>query len=179
MSYQLNTGLTLWLTGLSGSGKSTISKALIERLSSIELELLDGDEIRANLCRDLGFSKEDRITNIQRIAFLAGTVSKHGVLVIVPVIAPYQEARSIARSLSKNFVEVYIKASLDSVIKRDIKGLYKKALNNEIPNFTGISDPYEEPLNPEIIINTDELSLEEAVDNIINYLLEQKYISKL
>lgn len=178
--YKLNTGLTLWLTGLSGAGKSTITQALINRLNSsdpnLALEVLDGDEVREHLCKDLGFTKEDRFTNIERIAFLAGKISKHSVLVIVPVIAPYKEARAAARSLSKNFVEVFIKASLDTVINRDVKGLYKKALAGEIQNFTGISDPYEEPENPEILIESDKLSIEESVDKIIDFLLVNKYL---
>ncbi len=174
--YKLNRGCTLWLTGLSGAGKSTLTDALVQELATLELEVLDGDEIRKHLSRDLGFSKEDRLVNIERIAFLAGKISKHGVLVLVPVIAPYQEARTIARSLSEDYVEVYVKADLTTVKNRDVKGLYKKALNNEIKNFTGISDPYEEPVNPEIIVETDKNSIKECRDIIIKYLLEQQFI---
>ena len=149
---KLKQGLTCWFTGLSGSGKSTVASAvakeLKEKYPDLKIEILDGDEIRENLCKDLSFSKEDRMTNIQRIAFLAGKISKHGVLVLVPVIAPYKEARDKARMLSENFCEVYVKASIEEVTKRDVKGLYKKALAGEIKNFTGISDPYEEPENP-------------------------------
>ncbi len=177
---KLKQGLTLWLTGLSGSGKSTITQALIKKLLDLNpdlpLEVLDGDEVREHLCKDLGFSKEDRFTNIERIAFLAGKISKHGVLVIVPVIAPYAEARDKARTLSDNFVEIFVKADLDTVVKRDVKGLYKKALAGEIKNFTGVSDPYEEPINPEIIIETDKLSIEESVDKIIGYLCDNNYL---
>ena len=180
---KLNQGLTLWLTGLSGSGKSTITQALIGKLQGsstgidLALEVLDGDEVREHLCKDLGFSKEDRFTNIERIAFLAGKISKHRVLVIVPVIAPYKEARAIARSLSENFVEIFVKANIDTVIKRDVKGLYKKALAGEIPNFTGVSDPYEEPENPELLIETDKLSVEESVNKIIEFLCANNYLS--
>ncbi len=177
---KLNKGLTLWLTGLSGSGKSTITRALVKRLRGlgpeIPLEILDGDEVREHLCKDLGFSKEDRLTNIERIAFLAGKISKHGVLVIVPVIAPYAEARASARTLSENFVEVFVKAKLETVIDRDVKGLYKKALSGEIKNFTGISDPYEEPEKPDILIETDKLNVDESVDNIIKFLCDNAYL---
>lgn len=178
---KLNKGLTLWLTGLSGSGKSTISQALYKKLLSLNpklaIEILDGDEVREHLCKDLGFSKEDRFTNIERIAFLAGKISKHGVLVIVPVIAPYKEARAKARALSLNFAEVFIKTSLDEVIKRDVKGLYKKALSGEIKNFTGISDPYEEPENPEILIETAKQSIDESVSKIVDYLTAKGFLT--
>lgn len=175
--YTLNQGLTLWLTGLSGSGKSTIAEALKEKLSGdLALELLDGDALREHINKDLGFSKEDRLVNIERVSYIAGLISKHGVLVIVPVIAPYKEARDKARSLSDNFVEVFVKASIDTVKERDVKGLYKKALSGEIKNFTGISDPYEEPENPEILIETEKLSVEESVNKIIDYLVNNKYI---
>ena len=170
-------GLTLWLTGLSGSGKSTITEALYKKLLSdypnLAIEVLDGDELREHLCSDLSFSKEDRFTNIERIAFLAGKLSKHGVLVLVPVIAPYKEARAMARSLSDNFAEVFVKASIETVTKRDVKGLYAKALAGEIENFTGISDPYEEPENPEILIETEKLSVDESVDKLVFYLKEK------
>jgi adenylyl-sulfate kinase len=177
MKYKLKKGLTLWLTGLSGSGKSTLAKALSEKLrNQIPLETLDGDEIREHLSKDLGFSREDRFTNIERIAFLAGKISRHGVLVIVPVIAPYEEARKKARSLSENFFEIYIKTDLKTVITRDVKGLYKKALNKEIENFTGVSDPYEEPQNPDLIIDTRELSIEESVEKILGELKNKAYL---
>ena len=176
---KLNKGLTLWLTGLSGAGKSTIAEALYAKLleHGFPLEILDGDEIREHLCRDLTFSKEDRFTNIERIAFLAGRISKHGVLVIVPVIAPYTEARAKAKSLSENFIEVFVKAGIEEVTKRDVKGLYKKAIAGEIKNFTGISDPYEEPENPDILVNTENLSVEEAVDLIIGELINKQYLN--
>lgn len=187
--YKLKKGLTLWLTGLSGSGKSTISTALKERLLSeglkrsdeetqkTPLEVLDGDEIREHLSRDLSFTREDRFKNIERIAFLAGKISKHDVLVLVPVIAPYAEARKLARSLSENFVEVFVKASIEEVTRRDVKGLYAKALKGEIKNFTGISDPYEEPENPDILIETEKLTVDEAVDEIIKKLTLEGYLT--
>lgn len=176
---KLKQGLTLWLTGLSGTGKSTISEALRDKLiesnPDFPIEILDGDTVREHLCADLSFSKKDRFTNIERIAFLAGKISKHKVLVLVPVIAPYKEARKMARSLSDQFAEVYIKTSIEEVIKRDVKGLYKKALAGELKEFTGISDPYEEPENPEILIETEKQSVEESVDKIINYLIANNY----
>ncbi len=178
--YKLKKGLTIWLTGLSGAGKSTLTNRIAEVLlqgnGEFPLEILDGDEVREHLCKDLGFSKEDRFKNIERIAFLAGKISKHNVLVLVPVIAPYKEARDLARSLSTNFCEVFVKASLDTVIERDVKGLYKKALNNEIQNFTGVSDPYEEPLNPELTIETDKENLDISVNKVIKFLVENFYI---
>lgn len=177
---QTQKGLTCWLTGLSGSGKTTVSYAVAQELKKInpdlKIEILDGDEIRENLCKDLGFNKEDRLTNIQRIAFLAGKISKHGVLVLVPVIAPYQEARQKAKELSENFCEVFVKASINEVSKRDVKGLYKKALAGEIKNFTGISDVYEEPKNPDLVLDTENESLEESVAKLINYFSTNGFI---
>ena len=177
---QTQKGLTCWLTGLSGSGKTTVSYAVAQELKKInhdlKIEILDGDEIRENLCKDLGFNKEDRLTNIQRIAFLAGKISKHGVLVLVPVIAPYQEARQKAKELSENFCEVFVKASIQEVSKRDVKGLYKKALAGEIKNFTGISDVYEEPKNPDLVLDTENESLEESVAKLINYFSTNGFI---
>ncbi len=173
-------GLTCWFTGLSGSGKTTLAQALAkaikEKYPQTKLEILDGDEIRENLCKDLSFSKEDRLTNIQRIAFLAGKISKHGVLVLVPVIAPYKKARDNARELSENFCEVFIKASLEEVSKRDVKGLYKKALAGEIKNFTGVSDPYEEPENPDLLINTEIEEIELSVEKVLAYLSTNGYL---
>lgn len=171
---QLKKGATVWLTGLSGAGKSTLTEALAKKLqdSNIPLEILDGDEVREHLCRDLSFSKEDRFTNIERIAFMAGKISKHGVLVLVPVIAPYKAARDLARSLSETFVEIFVKADIETVKKRDVKGLYEKAIKGEIKNFTGISDPYEEPENPEILVETDKASIDECVQLIISELQE-------
>ena len=183
MNYKLKKGLTLWFTGLSGAGKSTVANALIGKLSKnnkkFPLELLDGDEIRENLNQGLGFSKEDRFTNIKRISFLAGKISKHNVLVVVPVIAPYQEARDMARSMSEDFIEVFVNASIEKVEERDVKGLYAKARSGEIQNFTGISDPYEAPSNPDIELNTDKESISKSVDKVLNKLLEKGYVEKI
>ncbi len=180
--YKLKKGLTLWLSGLSGSGKSTLTDRLVLELKESDpnfpLEILDGDVVREHLCKDLGFSKEDRLTNIERIAFLAGKISKHKVLTIVPVIAPYQSAREQARSLSQDFLLVYIKADIESVKARDPKGLYKKALSGEIKNFTGISDPYEEPLDADLIIETDKESLEDSLKKLVNFLVEKGVIAE-
>ncbi len=174
--YKLKQGATIWLTGLSGAGKSTLTKALAEEFKGVAIEVLDGDEIRAHLSRDLGFSREDRIKNIERIAFLAGKLSKHGVLVLVPVIAPYEEARALARSLSDLYLEIYVKADLNTVQARDVKGLYKKATAGEIQNFTGLSDPYEEPENPDLIVKTDENSITECKDKIVAKLLSSNIV---
>lgn len=174
--YALNKGLTLWLTGLSGAGKSTLAKALYEEFSASNVEILDGDEIRQHLSKDLGFSKEDRLKNIERIAYLAGKLSKHKILVIVPVIAPYESGRKMARSLSKNFIEVYVKADVETVKNRDVKGLYKKAESGEIENFTGISDPYEEPVNPDILVNTSINSVNICKQIIIEKLKSEGYV---
>lgn len=185
MQYKLKKGLTLWLTGMSGAGKSTIAEALYKEISenlitekdgNLPIEILDGDEVRQHISKDLKYTREDRLTNIERIAFIAGKISKHGVLTIVPVIAPYEEARSKAKSLSENYMEIFVKAELETLIQRDVKGLYKKALNNEIENFTGISDPYEEPANPDILINTEELNVEESIEKIVNKLSQEGFI---
>ena len=179
-SIKLNQGLTLWLTGLSGSGKSTLATALKNKILSLNpqfpLEYLDGDEIRDNLNQDLGFSREDRMKNIRRIAYLASKISKHNVLVIVPVIAPYQEARDMAKSMQENYLEVYVEASIDKVSDRDVKGLYAKAKAGEIENFTGISDPYDIPEKPDIVINTEKDSIEESCNKLFDFLVEQAYI---
>ena len=167
------------MTGLSGAGKSTLTHALAKELAGIELEILDGDEVRAHLSRDLGFSREDRMTNIERIAFMAGKISKHQTLVLVPVIAPYREARALARSLSDRFIEIYVKADIATVKQRDVKGLYKKAEAGEIQNFTGLSDPYEEPENPEIIVETDKSSIESCVQQIIQKLINYNIITTI
>jgi adenylylsulfate kinase len=166
-------GFTLWFTGLSGAGKTTISgileKELRERGS--KLEILDGDIVRENLSKGLGFSKEDRDTNVRRIAFVADLLSRNGVPVITAAISPYKEIRDEAREMmGERFIEVYVKASVDTCADRDVKGLYKKAFAGEIKEFTGVSDPYEAPENPEVVCDTESESAEESAQKLIAYL---------
>ncbi len=171
-------GFTLWFTGLSGSGKSAIAdevaKILIHR--NMKVERLDGDIVRKSLTRDLGFSKEDRDKNIERVTFVAKLLSRNGVATLVSFISPYREKRDEARSVIENFIEVFAKCPVEVLIERDIKGLYKKALSGEIPNFTGVSDPYEEPEHPEIVVETDKESLEESVNNVLKWLEEKGFV---
>ncbi|MEM0141466.1 MAG: adenylyl-sulfate kinase [Thermoplasmatales archaeon] len=165
-------GFVLWLTGLPGAGKTTLARGVEEALRRIgaRVEVLDGDEIRKGLSRDLGFSKEDREKHNERVIYVAKLLSRNGVVTIVPLISPYREIRDKARNEVNNFVEVYVRCPLDVLIKRDPKGLYKKALAGEINNLTGLQDPYEEPLSPEIVIDTNVLSVEEGIQKIIDYL---------
>jgi adenylylsulfate kinase len=172
-------GFTLWFTGLSGAGKTTISRMVAEELQArgSRLEILDGDVIRENLSKGLGFSKEDRDTNIRRIAFVADLLSRNGVPVITAAISPYREIRAEARELmGERFIEVFVKASVDVCIERDPKGLYEKALKGEIKEFTGVSDPYEEPLDPELTLETETESPEESAGKIITLLEERQLI---
>jgi ATP sulfurylase/adenylyl-sulfate kinase len=172
------TGFTLWFTGLSGAGKSTLSHALadIMRKQGRNVEVLDGDEIRQNLSKGLGFSKEDRDTNIRRIGYVANMLSRNGVIAMTAAISPYREIRDEVRRQSQHFVEVYVKCSLQTLIQRDVKGLYRKALAGEIKEFTGISDPYEEPVHPEIMVDTEKQSLSESVETILRRLRELGYL---
>ena len=163
-------GVAVWFTGFSGAGKSTIANALTKELNNkgYDIEVLDGDEIRENLTKGLGFSKEDRDTNIRRIGFVAKLLARHGVVVLVPVISPYRAIREEMREQIGDFVEVFVNAPIEVCEKRDVKGLYKKVRDGEIKQFTGISDPYEPPLNPEIECRTDLEELDESVAKIIN-----------
>lgn len=165
-------GFVLWFTGLSGAGKSTIANKVAEKLSEkkISFELLDGDEVRENLTKDLGFSKEDRDENIRRISYVAKLLSRNGVGVLTAFISPYREMRDYARKNTTNFIEVHVNAPLDECERRDVKGLYKKARSGEIAMFTGVSDPYESPLNPEIELKTDTETIEESAQKVIDYL---------
>jgi adenylylsulfate kinase len=172
-------GFCLWFTGLSGSGKSTITTHLVKELRKrgSKLEVLDGDVVRENLSKGLGFSKEDRDTNIRRIAFVANLLSRNGVPVITAAISPYREIRDEARQMmGDRFVEAYVKVSLEEAERRDVKGLYKKARAGEIKEFTGISDPYEPPENPELVIETEEHPPEESARIILDYLEERGLI---
>jgi len=168
-----NRGFTIWLTGLSGSGKTTLARSLISELKAcdVKVELLDGDEVRTNLSQGLGFSKEDRDTNIRRIGYVSRLLSRNGVGVITAAISPYREIRDEVRHLitrdGGEFIEVYVQCPIDVLIERDVKGLYKRALAGEIKEFTGVSDPYEEPLNPEVTVKTDRESIEESASKIL------------
>src|SRR5262245_23363102 len=175
----MDKGLTLWFTGMSGAGKSTLTEALTPRLKAMgkRVEVLDGDEVRTNLSKGLGFSKEDRDTNIRRIGYVAQLLTRNGAVVITAAISPYRAIRDEVRRKIGNFVEVYAKCSLEALIARDVKGLYKKALAGEIKEFTGVSDPYEEPLNPEIIVETDRETVEQSVNKILTRLQELGLLS--
>jgi adenylylsulfate kinase len=165
-------GFVLWLTGLSGAGKSTIAAKLGPALAERghRVELLDGDEVRTNLCQGLGFSRQDRDTNIARIGYVAGKLAKHGVAVLVAAISPYRQARDLVRAEVDNFVEIHVAAPVQTCAERDVKGLYAKALAGEIPNFTGVSDPYEPPLAPEIVLHTEAETVDESVEQVIAWL---------
>ena len=178
-SFSQRTGFTLWLTGLSGAGKSTLSHTLAEILRSqgYTVEVLDGDEVRRNLSKGLGFSKEDRDTNIRRIGYVANLLSRNGVIAITAAISPYREIRDEIRRESKNFVEVFVNCSLKTLIQRDVKGLYRRALAGEIKEFTGISDPYEEPLKPEITVDTEKQSVAESLEIILQRLSSLGYLN--
>ena len=167
-----NRGFTLWFTGLPCSGKSTLAelvgKELMRRGRSVEI--LDGDVVRTNLTKGLGFSKEDRDENIRRIGFVCGLLSKHGVVAISAAISPYRAVRDEVRLKTQSFVEVYVAAPLEVCIQRDVKGMYKKALAGEIKNFTGVSDPYEPPIHPEIVIDTQKETPEDSAARILQEL---------
>jgi len=171
-------GFVLWFTGLSGSGKSTLSR-LIEgelRQRGCKVEVLDGDEVRENLSKGLGFSKEDRDTNILRIGYVSKLLARNGAIAITAAISPYAEVRNQCRAMNRNFVEVYAECSIEELTRRDVKGLYAKALSGEIKNFTGISDPYQAPENAEITINSETQSEEESLLAIMSFLEGQGYI---
>jgi len=165
-------GFCLWFTGLSGSGKSTLSRMLEPELRKrgCGVEILDGDEVRENLSKGLGFSKEDRDTNIRRIGYVAKLLARNGAVVMTAAISPYADVRRQCRGMIGNFVEVYAECSVEELTRRDVKGLYAKALSGEIKNFTGISDPYEIPENAEVTVNSETQSPEESVKVIVDYL---------
>lgn len=171
-------GFVLWLTGLSGSGKTTIAEILEGELRSrgLKVERLDGDIVRQGLTQDLGFSKEDRDKNIERVTFVAKLLSRNGVGVICSFISPYQSVRDKVRLETTNFIEIFVDASLDAVIERDVKGLYKKAIAGEIENFTGISDPYEAPVDPDVHVRTDDQSPPESANKILEHLEDRSLI---
>ncbi|HUV91393.1 MAG TPA: adenylyl-sulfate kinase [Anaerolineae bacterium] len=171
-------GFTLWFTGLSGSGKTAIAKRIEQELRrrGLRVERLDGDIVREGLTRDLGFSKEDRDKNIERVTFVAKLLTRNGVVVLCSFISPYRERRNLSRQEIGEFIEVYVECPLEVCAQRDVKGMYAKALAGEIENFTGVSDPYEEPENPEIVCHTAQETLEESVAKVIAYLEGQGYI---
>jgi adenylylsulfate kinase len=179
MEQSLETGFTVWLTGLSGAGKSTIAERLERELrgGGREVEVLDGDVVRTHLSKGLGFSRADRDTNIERIAFVASLLTRHHVAVITAAISPYAAARRQAREQIGNFLEVYVRCSLEELIRRDVKGLYEKALRGELPHFTGVSDPYEEPEQPDVIVETDRETVEESVLRILAALRSRRYLN--
>ena len=165
-------GLTIWFTGLSAAGKTTLNNAVSERLRAVgyAVESLDGDVLRQNLWKDLGFSKQDRDENVRRIGFVAHLLSRNGIIVLVSAISPYRAVRDEVRGRVGNFVEVYVNAPIEVCEQRDRKGLYKKARAGQISGFTGVDDPYEPPLRPEIECDTDRETVAESVDKIMRYL---------
>lgn len=171
-------GVTVWFTGLSGAGKTTIRMAVEQQLRDrgLKVEVLDGDIVRENLTKGLGFSKADRDENIRRIGFVAHLLSRNEVIVLVSAISPYRATREEVRQKIGDFVEVYVNAPLEVCEARDVKGLYKKARAGEIKQFTGIDDPYEPPLNPEIECKTDQETSEESAAKVLAYLEQQNYV---
>jgi adenylyl-sulfate kinase len=175
----MSAGFTVWLTGLSGAGKTTIAQVLARELEQRGrvVDVLDGDVVRTHLSRGLGFSREDRDTNILRIAFVASLLVRHGAAVITAAISPYIDTRQQARQRIGSFVEVYVRCPLEELVRRDVKGLYERALRGEIANFTGVSDPYEPPVNPEVTVDTDRESVQESVAKILAALERHGYIT--
>jgi adenylylsulfate kinase len=171
-------GATVWTTGLSGSGKTTIARELEKRLHErgVKVEILDGDVVRTNLSKGLGFSKEDRDINIRRIGFVANLLSRNGVIAITAAISPYQAIRDEVREMTDRFVEVYVEAPLDVCESRDVKGMYAKARAGEIKGFTGIDDPYDVPTNPEVVCHTANETISESTGKIVAELEARGYI---
>ncbi len=169
----------VWLTGLPSGGKTTLARLLEAELRrrGRRVERLDGDEIRTRLAKGLGFTREDRDENVRRVAYVAHLLQRNGVIVIIALISPYRQARDEARAEVKDFVEVYVKCPLDECMRRDVKGLYRRALAGEIPNFTGVSDPYEPPLAPEVVVETDREIQEESLAKILDALGAHGYVA--
>jgi adenylyl-sulfate kinase len=177
----MNRGFAIWFTGLSGAGKTTLSTRLAEilRERGLRVELLDGDEVRTHLSKGLGFSREDRDTNIRRIGFVCKLLSRNGVATIAAAISPYRAARDEVRREIGSFVEVFVTCPLEQLVQRDVKGLYARALRGDVTNFTGVSDPYEEPLNPEITVRTDLETIDESLTKIVAELERLGYVQPL
>ena len=178
----MSKGFTLWFTGLSGAGKSTLSQPVADRLKAFghRVEILDGDVVRTNLSKGLGFSKEDRDTNIRRIGFVANLLARNGVAAITAAISPYRDVRDEVRKLvtddGSGFVEVYVHCPIEVLAERDVKGLYKKAIAGEIKNFTGVSDPYEAPVSPDVLVDSSKDSVDDGVERILAKLRELGYV---
>jgi adenylyl-sulfate kinase len=174
----MHKGCTIWITGMSGAGKSTIARLLQERLRSLDrrVEVLDGDVVRTRLSKGLGFSKEDRDENIRRIGFVCELLSRNGVIAIAAAISPYRATRDEVRSRIRDFVEVYVECPIEVLAERDVKGLYKKALAGTIQQFTGISDPYEPPLAPEVIVNSSRETPAESLEKIWSALAARELV---
>ncbi len=172
-------GFTIWFTGLSGAGKTTVAERLYQVLQErgLKVEMLDGDVVRTNLSKGLGFSKEDRDTNIRRIGFVCKLLTRNGVAAIASAISPYRAVRDEVRADIGDFVEVYAKCPLDVLQERDVKGLYATAIKGEISNFTGVSDPYEEPLNPEVVLESDKETVDESLAKLVAKLEELGYLT--
>ncbi|MCL6594595.1 MAG: adenylyl-sulfate kinase [Firmicutes bacterium] len=173
-----DSAFTLWCTGLSGAGKSTLCAAVARELErrGVRAAWLDGDEVRRELSAGLGFGRADRIENARRVAYVAHALNRYGVPVLVSLISPYREMRDVARARLSSFIEVYVRCSLTTCERRDPKALYARARRGEIPAFTGVSDPYEEPEHPDLVVDTDELGPEEAAERVVRYLEGAGYI---
>ncbi len=169
---------TLWFTGLSGSGKSTLSERVAAELRrrGQRVEVLDGDEVRTHLSKGLSFSKEDRDINVKRIGYVCHLLTRNGIWAISAAISPYRDVRQFNRDMIGNFIEIYVECSIEKLTERDVKGLYKKALAGEVKNFTGVSDPYEPPTNPEVKVNSEKETVEQSAAKILGYLESKKYL---
>src|SRR4029078_5130459 len=176
----MSKGVTVWFTGLSGSGKTTIATRVHELLQARHIlsERLDGDVVRQSLTRDLGFSKEDRDKNIERVTFVAKLLTRNGVVTLIAFISPYRRMRDKARAEIGDFLEVFVSTPMEVLLERDVKGMYKKAMAGEIQNFTGVNDPYEEPLNAELVLDTAAESIDDSVGRVMRLLEERGYVPR-